>query len=306
MTLMQITRKPVKVYRSTDDNAPQLTATAGSLKILLKACLVSGYGSTAPLGWEMPFENGDIAAFKSKDPTSTGCYLKVENKSARYAELYGYQTMSALETGEGRFTISRFPYLYSTTNQTDWLLVGHDKAFWLFLKNTYTNYESSVWLYFGDFPSYAPADTGNCLIAHDSYSQNYNYLYSSTSFLPSLDSNNYYIRAAKSANQLNTNAAIRTNSRCRQYWGVQYPDPITGGLQADAIDLHEYLSNDQKAVLRGRLPGLYVCAHNLNSINEYATISGFDGTDDKFAKLTLRADGSAAGYALVNLTAWEA
>ena len=47
---------PVTLYQSTDTDAPQLANAQGSLKTLLKACLVTGYGDKQPLGWAMPFE----------------------------------------------------------------------------------------------------------------------------------------------------------------------------------------------------------------------------------------------------------
>ena len=51
--MFQTERVPVTVYRSTDEGAPQLSAAAGSLKTVLKACLTNGYGTKQPLGWEM-------------------------------------------------------------------------------------------------------------------------------------------------------------------------------------------------------------------------------------------------------------
>ena len=48
---------PVKVFRSTDTDAPQIAGGRGDVKMVLKACLVSGYGSgdkrKEPLGWEI-------------------------------------------------------------------------------------------------------------------------------------------------------------------------------------------------------------------------------------------------------------
>ena len=71
----QTTKIPAKVYRSTDKDAPKLDAVAGSLKTLLKACLVTGYGADdsrkEPAGWAMPFENDVSAVFRSQSPEST-------------------------------------------------------------------------------------------------------------------------------------------------------------------------------------------------------------------------------------------
>ena len=85
--MIQTELKPVTVYRSTDTNAPQLTKTAGSLKTVLKACLVEGYGSQPALGWDMPYENGMKAVFRSKDPKATKTALRVDNAANTYAEV---------------------------------------------------------------------------------------------------------------------------------------------------------------------------------------------------------------------------
>lgn len=301
MPLMQTTRKPVKVYLSTDPNAPQITATAGSIKTLLKACLVTGYGDKPALGWEMPFEDGNFAAFRSQDPTSTQFYLRIENSAPKIFYPRLYFNMSDINTGEWMSNTYGFPFL-ANNNQPPWVLVGHEKAFWLFIKsNTTSNYDHSSWLYFGDFPSYAPADTGNCIIAYPE--QNNSYLYSAVNSLSKVTENRWIQRVAKTYDGLNKNMGLRINSRCLHYAGVQYPDFITGGLQADAIDLHEYVNNDNPSVLRGRLPGLYATAQILN-LPEYTQIDGFDGTDDQFLKVKLKSY-DKDGYFLVNITAWE-
>ena len=38
---------PVTLYQSTDTDAPQLANAQGSLKTLLKACLITGYGESS-------------------------------------------------------------------------------------------------------------------------------------------------------------------------------------------------------------------------------------------------------------------
>lgn len=308
MPILQLTRMPVSVYKSTDDQAPQLAATPGSLKTILEACLVTGYGSKQGLGWEMPFSSATAAAFKSKMPDSTGCYLHIDNAGARYADIRGYRKMTALENGESRFGDDRYrrlSTLYYNRSNAPWMLVGHGKAFWLFIYNTY-NENSSLPLFFGDFPSYAHADKGNCGIFNICASNNAEYLNNHTS--PSWNVNNGtfgVFSAAASWSGLSNGASLRCNSRCIWFSGQQYPDMITGGLQADAIDLHEYIDSNNNP-LRGRLPGAYFCAHNLGELKEFTFIDNFDGSDDRFVKVRL--DGSAGAprtnHYLINTTAW--
>ena len=46
---------PVTLYLSSDDQAPVLTNA--NLSVILKACLVTGYGAKHGAGWTMPYED---------------------------------------------------------------------------------------------------------------------------------------------------------------------------------------------------------------------------------------------------------
>ena len=46
----------------TDTGAPQLQGTVGSLAAVLKAALVDGYGSVAPLGWTLEYSSDSYKA----------------------------------------------------------------------------------------------------------------------------------------------------------------------------------------------------------------------------------------------------
>ena len=78
--MFQTERVPVTVYRSTDEGAPQLSAAAGSLKTVLKACLTNGYGTKQPLGWEMQYEDGHAACWRSQHNRATGAVLSLDDK----------------------------------------------------------------------------------------------------------------------------------------------------------------------------------------------------------------------------------
>ena len=76
-------RVPVKVYRWDDEGAPQVESAAGSIKTILKACLVTGYGEGNKrkdgLGWEMAFEKAQEACFRSTHPKATKWWLGVDD-----------------------------------------------------------------------------------------------------------------------------------------------------------------------------------------------------------------------------------
>lgn len=149
-SLFQLEQKPVTVFSASDAGAPTLTADIGSLKTLLKACLVTGYGSKQGLGWQMPFESTDknVAAFKSADPTASGFYFKIDNSTTGTAKLSAYQNMTDINTGE-RPLVANQPYDLAASN---WMLVGHSKAFILLLNVTVSGEKVAYPMIFGDLP----------------------------------------------------------------------------------------------------------------------------------------------------------
>lgn len=149
-SLFQLEQKPVTVFSASDAGAPTLTAGIGSLKTLLKACLVTGYGSKQGLGWQMAFESTDknVAAFKSSDPTASGFYFKIDNSTTGTAKLSAYQEMTDINTGTKPLVVDQ-PYDLAASN---WMLVGHGKAFILLLDVTVSGEKVAYPMLFGDLP----------------------------------------------------------------------------------------------------------------------------------------------------------
>ncbi|ULJ69290.1 hypothetical protein MIS45_11215 [Wielerella bovis] len=174
--MIHTTPKAVTLFSSKDTGAPKLTASAGSLKTLLKACLVSGYGDKQPLGWEMPFEQGHVAVFRSKSPESNRHFLRVDNAAAKFVICEGYLNMTTASAGTGKFAYNnnydRFGYCeYDRNEQPNWWLVGHDKAF-MFIAAKRSLNDTSI-LFFGDIPSIVPQDTGNTVLFSNSSTSEY-------------------------------------------------------------------------------------------------------------------------------------
>lgn len=151
-SLFQLEQKPVTVFSSDDAGAPILTKDAGSLKTLLKACLVTGYGSKASLGWQMLFESVDTksAAFASQDPTSSKFVFKIDNGNITTAKLSAYQSMTDILTGVNPIVVDQLYDLHATS----WRLIGHSKTFILLLDVPSTNaaIKTAYPLLFGDLP----------------------------------------------------------------------------------------------------------------------------------------------------------
>lgn len=151
-SLFQLEQKPVTLFSSADTGAPVLTANPGSLKTLLKACLVTGYGSKQGLGWQMPFESADKngGVFVSTDQTASKFYFKIDNAASDYAKLSAYQSMVDFTTGTSPIAVNNQYKLYSS----NWRLIGHSKAFLLLIdapQGGSTN-KFAMPLFFGDLP----------------------------------------------------------------------------------------------------------------------------------------------------------
>lgn len=313
MPLLQTTLKPVRTLRSTDTDAPQLSATIGSLKTVLKACLITGYGSTASLGWTMPFEDDEAAAFHSADATATGCHIKVHHDRDRACKITGYKTMTSLTEGQGEYINNNgnFHTHMSVATTAEWVLIGHEKAFVFIIVNAMTGSTTttSKCLFFGDFPSYAAGDQLNSLLWHTGSAYIYDYIYTNKAdYLPILVVNNqaYKFALAGSTDQLTANAGAMVQSRCmtQERSRRNYPDPITNGLQADYMDLHELIGT--QPYLRGIHPGLLYSIHNLSQIVDGTVIDGFDDTTDRFLKFSVYYSGSISHHFLVNVSNWVA
>lgn len=151
-SLFQLEQKPVTVFSSDDVGAPVLTKDAGSLKTLLKACLVTGYGDKTALGWQMLFESADTlsAAFASTDIKASKCVIKINNSTATSAKISAYQSMTDIDTGVKPIAVDNEYELYATK----WKLIGHSRAFILVLNVPAWSGEIIAYpIIFGDLPT---------------------------------------------------------------------------------------------------------------------------------------------------------
>jgi hypothetical protein len=138
---------PTRVYKSTDAGAPTLNGQVGSLIAVLRACLVNGFGSNPPLGWSMPYTDGNNpplrAHFRQAPKTGWGQYdLEVKDDGStssgsdtRFAEAWGWADATGLAAGSLAFPARAGAGMNTrksvTANSTArrWLLVGTDRSF---------------------------------------------------------------------------------------------------------------------------------------------------------------------------------
>lgn len=295
-------RVPVRVYRWDDEGAPQVLPAEGDIKTILKACLVTGYGENEnrkePLGWEILFENGNDACFRSKHDKSTkwalGVHGNVEYGGCNVVALKNPVSAKkgeievAWESGRRKFAYANYNGL-DRQSQIKWVVVGHERTFLLVILNG--NYSTICpHLYFGDFPSLAAADSNNCIL---SFVGSERYLNNGTNSVYNLIVRDYKGDEAVSASYSFKSMASHV---------VNYPNPITMGFCADDIYLSEGESNQIK--LRGLLAGLWITMELMPGSDElefgkiYHNLDGTEGEWMYFRGFNAR------GF-LINLKEWE-
>lgn len=79
MSLRNPVKYPVKYYSWQDAQAPQLSNADGVIKTILKACLVTGYGSKQGAGWTSLFEDAHRIVLRRPLRTGNPPDIKIEN-----------------------------------------------------------------------------------------------------------------------------------------------------------------------------------------------------------------------------------
>lgn len=96
MSFLNPISEPVLMYSSTDADAPQINyaaRAAGDVKTVLKACLVTGYGTKQGAGWSIQNETDFAAEFKSPEIALSEYTLGINDTSASSNIWYNkYQT----------------------------------------------------------------------------------------------------------------------------------------------------------------------------------------------------------------------
>lgn len=289
------------VYKSTDPGAPALTGQTGSLRDVLRAVLVNGYGSggdaKAGAGWTEVFSGTNVSAFRNSPITGTGGYLRVDDSStyagsnARSALMRTYEAMSDVDTGTGPsptaaqvasgLLMPKSKTLDSTSRA--WVVIANEGFFYLFTDPGST---TSGWvnvahvpMFCGDLVSRKPGDAYHfALIAPEIAAisglgtniQSMFFGLVNTSTPPST-SGVFLLRdrlAASGAKRCGISSLSDADQSNVLGAGGTYPDPVSGGLCMERIMVYE-----ASRQIRGFLP------------NVYGTTSG-----RPFADLSIRTD----------------
>ena len=161
------------IYNSLDANAPQLTIAAGTLKTILKACLVTGYGNKPAAGWEIAWEDAvaNKMAIRSKNITSIKSVLLINDNAAASATVTAYTDWnSATNTGTGQFATGYFVKQWNSGFTPNWVVIATDKFFYLFIQTGSDTGYMRAMSGFGDAISLRNDIAYSLLLAHSSVS----------------------------------------------------------------------------------------------------------------------------------------
>lgn len=157
---------PAHLYLSSDDDAPALTKT--NLSLILKACLVTGYGSKPGAGWTMPHEEA-AAGKRIFAPAKTGeldSYLRVADQTG-VSRVAAYRQMSDIDNGEAILELAT-PYKHGQSKRWSgrWVVVASARSVIVWVEGGYDSPgRNGMMLYYGDTTS---TDNGSraLLLAH--------------------------------------------------------------------------------------------------------------------------------------------
>ena len=154
---------PVTLYLSSDDQAPVLTNA--NLSVILKACLVTGYGAKHGAGWTMPYEDAasNTRVFAPKHAGELDSYLRVKDTGGGKAEVRAYREMSSIDSGEKILDLG-LPYKYAVSNPTGrWAVIASERSAIIWVESGYDSAgRNGQMLFYGDTAS--AHDGSRCLL----------------------------------------------------------------------------------------------------------------------------------------------
>lgn len=316
------------IYKSADASAPVLTGQVGALTAVLKACLVSGYGSQTAAGWTNPYTGTNQEVFL-QGGSGIKKYFQIDDNgpgagAAKEARMWGFETMSAYNTGTGQFPAAGTnPCMRksATADATvrDWIVAADAKTCHMWMLNgdvaaTWSSFS------FGDLYSFRPADQWKGYVCGRTTenSASGSGIEVLIQFLPnSLSAGNQAGMSGQrsytgfggpcalwnaggngvlSTMGLSGNAAATTATR----GGMTFPNGAGGTLQLTPLRI-----NQGTTLLRGRFRGLYCGEHPVASFNDQDIFSGINEYAGKtFLIIKSTYIVQAAGYWIVETSSW--
>ena len=250
----------------TDLNGEQKITVANSNTLKWATALPDGTATgsitvkMAGGGWERPFTDTNLRAYKSASPQGHGQFLWVNDTGVDNARVIGYENMTAVSTGTGLFPttaqVSGGYYWMKSATATDapinWMAGTDGRMLYLFTEPFGAGYPTSKIMVFGDMAPEAPAgDPYATLLLGDvtpaEYPGGFYYL-----ALGGPGVNKAYAapRAYGGAGTCVRGLVVATAHNSSY---PAFPNPITGGFNLAET---EYRDTGADAFPRARLPGL--------------------------------------------------
>lgn len=288
-----------KVYKSSDPGAPVLNgATVDSAIVVLRKCLVDGYGSIGPAGWTEEFTGTNKAVFRNAVAGGgTGCCLRVEafNSYRGPFSLASYSSMSDVDTGDNS-TGASFGWrnLSGGAETQSWIVVATEHAFHFCAGGA----SASMLCGAGDLVTQSLGDAYRYFVYGWRNTSNWNYPPSFLSQSSSGDSGfmggwgsvsaDSGLRIGKNHTGIGSSVGAgvlqpRFYSGEPYIGGSGYPAlPSANSADAACMAAHVIHGSAGAAVIRGRLPGMYIPLFNIGGKNigdiDVATAGGMSST----------------------------
>ena len=163
MSFLNPVSEPVLRFSSTDSDAPQLNyadRTAGDIKTVLKACLVTGYGDKAGAGWQIENEEDYTAEFVS--PAIAMSDYKLQINDERNSTHWHYIYNDKLVTPNKNQVDKSISYTDKTNSANGWQLLVASKGFYFIETVLHRIFKTVVMAritYFGQVKSALQQDT---------------------------------------------------------------------------------------------------------------------------------------------------
>lgn len=246
MSFLNPVNEPVLRFKSTDASAPQINynaRTAGDVKAVLKACLVTGYGAIDSAGWSIVNEVDHVAEFVSPSAAMSDYRLGVDDTSASSTTWY-YQYQMLRKNPKYNSPTKLLSYVDTTHASNGWELLVTERGviFVELVQHTIVGKLSARITYWGAVKSALNNTTGQNIcffnIGHNGSIATPYYFYSSDSYVDTqLGTNTSVYMSAATSNALSASAYILDESV------VDLVSPI-------------YLASSNKSMLLGELPPL--------------------------------------------------
>lgn len=239
----------------------------------------------APLGWSKAFTGTNLRCYKSTDPTSTGCYLRVSDPAGDSMRLIAYTAMTAVSTGTGPFPTTAqvnggvgWGKTMASTYGSDarpWYVIGDERGFYFCSVPHFFGAQ-----YFGDLVPTKPGDAYACYLTGASTNSDVQYTaYNMQGTVLNCDGSHGWLArsdtglgTSRPAEKFHGGALISTIWAGNNQWLVAFPNRADNSLRTMPMVVRSDNS------YRGHLPGLHLPAMDCGAYFTRGDI--LPGTDD--------------------------